>query len=286
MANFFFHDNNAFMTAPIPCGDYLVYQIGEMYCKKETVLPAHNQICHELTYIVSGSGGSGTEKPLTLKPEECFFSLPNENHNMISDPDNPLRFHFLGFKAQPNTAGEKYISIIESQLKENKKRIIAVPRIHRYLDEILGEIKQIDFMSYEVIGILISKILTEIIRANSPTREYHISNELTSESMLVYQIIDFLECNIYNIKNLYEIESQLNYSYSYLSAVFNRIMSVTINDYFRKLKMEEAKKVLSTGEKSITQISEELNYSSIHTFSRSYKKYFGFSPSVSKKEKK
>lgn len=44
------------------------------------------------------------------------------------------------------------------------------------------------------------------------------------------------------------------------------------------LKMKEAKKLIREKNHSVTQISDMLGYSSIHNFSRAFKKKIGFSP--------
>jgi AraC-like DNA-binding protein len=48
--------------------------------------------------------------------------------------------------------------------------------------------------------------------------------------------------------------------------------------------MEAALQLLQAGE-SVTQVSDKLQYSSIHAFSRAYKNYFNESPSVFQKKK-
>ena len=43
--------------------------------------------------------------------------------------------------------------------------------------------------------------------------------------------------------------------------------------------MQEANRLLGEG-LSVTQVSDHMGYSSIHSFSRSYKNHFGVNPSV------
>ena len=54
-------------------------------------------------------------------------------------------------------------------------------------------------------------------------------------------------------------------------------------EYFSELKIEEAKKLLREDNLSVSQITFKLNYSSIHNFSRAFKKATGFSPTGYKK---
>jgi AraC-like DNA-binding protein len=89
-----------------------------------------------------------------------------------------------------------------------------------------------------------------------------------------HHIIDYLDKNLFAVKTLNQLENEFNYSYNYLSAVFSKTTNFSINEYFIKLKMEKAMKLLQEGN-SVTAVSEKLNYSSIHNFSRAFKKYFG-----------
>jgi AraC-like DNA-binding protein len=44
--------------------------------------------------------------------------------------------------------------------------------------------------------------------------------------------------------------------------------------------MEESKRLLRTGNRSVTQIAFEVGYSQQKTFSKEFKKYFGDTPSA------
>lgn len=277
MSKYIFHDNNAFSYNPLPCGDYLLYQVGEMFCKDDAIITPHIQTCFEVTFVVDGKGEIFASKGEKISTGDCFFSIIDEKHAINSEKENPLRFHFLGFTPLPATLGEKYVSIIEKHIEDKEKRVISLPHIHEDLDNILSEIKEIDFLSRESVSLSISKILIEIIRAYAPQKGRNISEEIDTDSMLVYRIIDYLDENIYTIKTLNELEDEFNYSYNYLSSVFSRTTNFSINEYYLKLKMGRAMEFLQKGI-SVTAVSEKLNYSSIHNFSRAFKKYFGVNP--------
>ena len=50
-------------------------------------------------------------------------------------------------------------------------------------------------------------------------------------------------------------------------------------DFFTKMKVEYAKELIREKNQNFTQISEFLGYSSIHYFSRQFKKITGMTPS-------
>jgi len=274
-----YHDHHEFFSCPLPCSNYLIYQAGEMYCNKDTPLWTHTQVCYEISYAVDGVGASGAHTLEAFGEHDCFFSLVNEPHSMKTNAEKPLRFHFLGFSPQPNTVGERYIAAIEKCIGENERRTLHLPEIHPYLDEILSEIKQNSPLSLDVIDCLLTRILIEIIRAYSSVKMLPFSDTINSETMLVYKLIAFLDENACHMGSLKELEGHFNYSYSYLSAQFHKIMPISMHEYFQKVKMETAQRLLRTEKMCVTQVSKMLNYSSVHTFSRSYKNYFGYPPS-------
>ena len=87
------------------------------------------------------------------------------------------------------------------------------------------------------------------------------------------------------MSSLSDVAEAMHYNYSYISDLFSRTTSETLSSYYRRRRLDAARLLLAEGKLSVTQISELLNFSSIYTFSRSYKDYFGVSPNVSRKEK-
>jgi YesN/AraC family two-component response regulator len=54
---------------------------------------------------------------------------------------------------------------------------------------------------------------------------------------------------------------------------------VGVMEYFKALKIEEAKTLIKESELNFTEISEKLSYASIHYFSRHFKRATGMNPS-------
>lgn len=65
---------------------------------------------------------------------------------------------------------------------------------------------------------------------------------------------------------------------STLTKEFKATYSSTIFDYINSLRIEYAKRLLSEGERSLTEISELLNLSSVHYLTALFKKRTGISP--------
>lgn len=71
-------------------------------------------------------------------------------------------------------------------------------------------------------------------------------------------------------------------SRTYLCRIFKEATGTSPVDYWIGLKIKEAKKLIREGERNMTQISELLGYSSIHHFTRMFKRMTGLSPTAYK----
>ena len=66
---------------------------------------------------------------------------------------------------------------------------------------------------------------------------------------------------------------------SQLQKIFSKKSGLGIIEYFSNMKIEAAKELIRTEQMNFTQISEKLGYTSIHYFSRKFKKVTGMTPS-------
>ena len=75
------------------------------------------------------------------------------------------------------------------------------------------------------------------------------------------------------------LTDNLNYEYTYLSKQFSLIEGRTIENYFIEQRIEKAKEMLVYGNKSLSEIAYELEYSSTAHLSTQFKKVTGLTPS-------
>lgn len=75
------------------------------------------------------------------------------------------------------------------------------------------------------------------------------------------------------------LSKQLHKDYQQLSRLFSAVEGKSIERYFIMQKIERAKELIVYGEKTLSEIAYELDYSSQQHFSRQFKKETGLSPS-------
>ena len=78
------------------------------------------------------------------------------------------------------------------------------------------------------------------------------------------------------------ISQKLGYDYTYLANVFSEVKGITIQQFIILHKIERVKELLMYDELNLSQISYQLNYSSVAHLSTQFKKITGLTPSFYK----
>lgn len=81
------------------------------------------------------------------------------------------------------------------------------------------------------------------------------------------------------------LSEKLNKDYSSLSKLFSSVESITIEKFITSQKIELVKELLIYNQMTLSQISHQMNYSSVAHLSAQFKKETGLTPSQFKKQK-
>ncbi|MES2544251.1 MAG: helix-turn-helix domain-containing protein [Bacteroidota bacterium] len=81
----------------------------------------------------------------------------------------------------------------------------------------------------------------------------------------------------------YYLADKLNFSYGYIANIFSEYTFTSIENFIIIQKIERAKKLILEEELTLTEISYELNYSSLAHLSNQFKKVTGLTPSTFKR---
>lgn len=96
---------------------------------------------------------------------------------------------------------------------------------------------------------------------------------------MLNEILVFIHNNVYASYTVEDLCQKFSISRSSLQALFRANLGMTPKQYISELKLNEAKKLISQHEHTISQVSDLLGFTSIHYFSRRFKSYFGIAPS-------
>jgi len=75
------------------------------------------------------------------------------------------------------------------------------------------------------------------------------------------------------------ISRQIGISPNYLLFIFTEHLGLSVHKYLNNVRVNKAKQMIADSDKNFTQIAYECGFSSIHTFSKIFKREVGLSPS-------
>jgi len=106
----------------------------------------------------------------------------------------------------------------------------------------------------------------------------HQCKEWKKYSSAINECMNYIELHITAKLEIDNIADSLGYTGYYLSSKFKKETGNTLNDYIKSSKIEYAKFLLSTTQKTPSEISDELHFSSPSFFSATFKKYTNMTP--------
>ena len=109
---------------------------------------------------------------------------------------------------------------------------------------------------------------------------------MTSEEHIkrIRKVLKFIEENLDNELSLENLAEIGNYSPFHFHRIFRGIIGETSQEYINRNRMEKSAMLLSHHKnKSLEEVFSEVGFKSNSTFSKTFKKYFGVSPSVFRK---
>lgn len=104
------------------------------------------------------------------------------------------------------------------------------------------------------------------------------SEDSSSTDLLVERIKQYLETHYQENITLKVLENEFFFNTSYISRIFKQKTGENYNDYLLKLRIEHAKDLLTTTNRSITQISDAAGFGNSKYFSRIFKSITGITP--------
>lgn len=105
-----------------------------------------------------------------------------------------------------------------------------------------------------------------------------------TDNFIINKIVSYLYTHIENHLSLEEIAEDLKISTGYLSSCFKKNMGISVMNYYKKIKIDRAKSLLLSSNKSILEISTLLGFCDQCHFSKTFKSIVGISPTKYKNQ--
>ena len=277
-----FHFENEFWDVPMPCGFIDLYQLGEISCEYGYVIEEHEQYVNEITYIISGNGYTYVDgEKIPVKEGDMLMCSMGHRHCMQASDRDILRFAYIGFRFrfEPDSADMELLQNCYKApyLLTQDQNNIVFPIMHA-IRELYAKT---GFWSL-MLSSFCEQIVMQAARDMTMGHQALVENRKESRSVSaeIYKIIQYVEENVENIGGVKEIAQMLGYNYTYLSHVFSQVTGVTLQKFISQKKIERARQLLRYGDYTATKVAETLNYESLQSFSKAFKRVMGVTPTV------
>lgn len=233
--------------------------------------------------------------PLTLKKGDIAFHKPNEFHKVDATGKSAPNLVVISFKCDSpeiDFFADKVLKIDELERNLLANIIIEARQVFssRLDDPYLTQMtkrQDTPFGSEQLIKIYLEHLLIHLLRRFSTpascTRTLSATppkaTKSNSDTEIFNRIISYMESHLNSRITIEQICRENMIGRSQLQKIFRHKAHLGIIEYFSKLKIDAAKQMIRTGQMNFTQISEQLGYTSIHYFSRQFKKLTDMTPS-------
>lgn len=284
MSGYKYHISKYSISSPRRFGSVLLYQIGRLHCKEDTVIYPHPQYNYfEFTVVTGGEGVVATDGVETrVSAGDIYVSFAGDFHSIVSDRRHPLKYDFISVRTDDPAVSAELEKIVETYHSPNT-RVIRDERIGRLVSRAISETNAEQELCGVAVEAIVNQILVYTVRGFKSLEHKLDIDEVNESDLICFKVMNYIDNHIYTLKSLTELCEITNYSYNYLSNLFKKTTSETLLSYYRNRRLETAYLLLGSGEYTVTDVSNMLNYSSIYSFSLAFKKKYGFSPSLLKR---
>ena len=244
----------------------------------------------EMVYVDMGDINAVTDGlGRTLTQGQVIFHRPNEVHAHISNrvvPNNMLVVSFTTHSPAMEFFDKKIITLDKTGktlltlfIKEARNALGNIP--HEYSNKNPLNFSHAPFASLQLLECYLTEFLLVLMRSDDDATTTPKRNDLSRElaqTSITELIVSYLKESVYESLTLGDVCNRFFMGKSQLCKMFDEHMGMGPIEYYQHLKMSEAKKLLLAGEHSVSRVSDMLGYSSIHSFSRAFKKAVGVAP--------
>lgn len=231
----------------------------------------------------------------TMGSGEAIFHMPGEYHNIWAngDPAEVIIFTFVSespamrfFERRMFSLSDEEKSLIEKLLAYSRTLLVGpLDILYQRRLNFRPNIKQTE---KQLIKLYLEELLIKIAENDGLIDRRERINEAAGNQnglLITNSIIKELTENICGNITLDDVCNDVAFSKSHLKTLFKKNTGYSIMDYYTHLKIERAKILIDEENMLFSDIAELLGFSSIHYFSRVFRKKVGMSPTEYKMRK-
>lgn len=242
---------------------------------------------YELVFVSSGKLSITSEDfNGELEKNRLIIHRENEYHSLSCDKGSMPTVIIIGFTCSgkaldrfsktPITLNDSDVKKLAEIIKE-ARNVFAPPYNVPVYD--MKKKKNCPYGAEQMLKILLEYFLIGLMRKSAEATKNVKTEELQSaEKLNVNEIVDYVNDNYLEKITLDELAFIFKTNRSTLCKEFKILTGFTITEFINDKKLKTAKNKILKTDKTFTEIAEELNFESIHYFTRFFKKMCGLSP--------
>ena len=224
----------------------------------------------ELTYVDQGELHSVADgQDILLKQGDIAIFGPNQWHMHYADIGVAPRYVTITFDLE----GVDITPLLNRKFAAPQQAVTLI-------QQMLREQERMDEFSSDMIISQLSLLMLTLLReAAAPSgAKLRTSNAIHSENEIIRQAQQYISTHIRQKLSVPLVAKQVDVSPSYLTALFHKNLQISPGEYIRRIKLQESKQMIRENSLNFTEIAAELQYSTVHHFSRQFKEKFGITP--------
>ena len=288
--------STAFQKLPLPDTVSVSRLVSFFYFEfaKDFIFPGERHNFWEFIYIDKGEVNIHADsRQILLKQGQIYFHKPNEFHAIFANKIVAPNICVIAFECKSEAMSHLENALF--QLNSYQLTLISLilkegvscfqPPLDNYTATALTLRPDAPFAALQTLKDLLELFFIDLIRCGGlkeqekkAVKSQYIFTE-NHQKQLTDAVIAYMKENIPNNINVPQLCRELNISKTSLSVAFKNVTGCSLIEYFTKLKMDAAKKLIREENYNVTQIAQMLGFGSVHYFSRRFKALTSMSPS-------
>lgn len=244
---------------------------------------------YELVFVNSGTLHITSEDYTgTLQKDQAVIHRQNTVHSLKCSANEQPTVIIIGFEcssrvidrfsAAPVTLEASAIRKLAEIVKEGRNVFAPPYNVPTYN---MKKKKHPPYGSEQMLMLLLEYFLIGLVREQRPTE---LPQNLEESSTAIGEIIHYVDVNYLQKTTIEELAFLFRTNRATICKNFKKATGKTLVEYINDKKLEKAKRLIRETNYSFTRIAEDLNFESIHYFTRFFKKMVGQTPSAFRRE--
>ena len=219
----------------------------------------------ELAYVEKGSLHSVADgQELLLEQGDLVLYGPQQWHMQYADPDQAPSMVTVGFWAR----GIQWEKVSNRRFHLNRETVSLLAQMRKAQEQ--GKDDRI--FSY------LTLLLLQLQEQDPEEEPLGVQTTLSGENAIIRNAQQYVQRHVMEKLTVPVVAAGVAVSASYLTALFHKHLAISPGEYIRRIKLGKSKQMIREGQMNFTQIAEDLQYSTVHHFSRQFKQMFGMTP--------